>query len=590
MNATPTLDADTAGIWGSAVWGSDRWGELDIVSALQTHPSGGFPIGLGDWRLSLEILAPGKGSARWGTAVWGADTWPGGDDGSGVRWHDLSRYVRGVSWARGSLSVGTRPENGVMEVTLDNAGFRFSPWNAVTSWNGTVITDPDGNIVPSSFAPGTIVRLSTFTPSGQCDPVTDPDTLDPSSPRSWVPLFAGIVSSWSDMVVEGGADSFVTVFVEETLSAIAQTITPPVEPVGAGELALPRLTRLLEASRWRFGPIIDRYLEPLPLTELQLQATAMEFNRIEECYLTADSVGAVFRSDRSGLPTIYNRYGLGDSTGIRSGPDHAAITSLAATGSLGDTAGWSATVSSVYNDANDRALEIVRGASSGSVTPNPATTGPAQPGDRFTFTPSNDPDTIYWFEVDPDSTVVWVEVWPGWVSNRDTAGIRHISTPGLVVPYVADSVTTLNDDEVILNTVTLGNTGGASVTRSVDESVELYDVRAIMNDDLMGTSEALLELLIDNELTARAMLALRLETLQLHSRHYGAMSALIGIDVDDELPVQLAPLIPGYSFTVPDAQILGMSHTIEPVGAGVVWVGDYQLGLQSPLKVKANEL
>ena len=123
MIPTPTLDADTAGIWGTAVWGSDRWGELDIVSALQTHPSGGFPIGLGDWRLSLEILAPGKESARWGTAVWGSATWPGGDDGSGVRWHDLSRYVRGVSWARGAMSVGTRPENGVMEFTLDNAGF-----------------------------------------------------------------------------------------------------------------------------------------------------------------------------------------------------------------------------------------------------------------------------------------------------------------------------------------------------------------------------------------------------------------------------------------------------------------------------------
>ena len=589
MNPTPTLDADTAGIWGTAVWGSDRWGELDIVSALQTHPSGGFPIGLGDWRLSLEILAPGKESARWGTAVWGSATWPGGDDGSGVRWHDLSRYVRGVSWARGAMSVGTRPENGVMEVTLDNAGFRFSPWNAVSSWNGTVITDPDGNIVPSSFAPGTIIRLSTFSPSGQLNPVTDPDYRDGTSPARWVPLFAGIVASWSDQIVEGGADSFVTVVVEETLSAIAQTITPPVDPVGADELALPRLTRLLEASRWRFGPIIDRYLEPLPLNDLKLQATEMFLNRIEECYLTADSVGGVFRSDRSGLPTLYNRYGPGSPVGIRSGPDSAAITGLAATGAVGGTAGWSANVSTTYNDANDRALEILRGTSSGSVTPNPATTGPAQPGDRFTFSPTSDPDTVYWFEVDPASSVFWASVWIGWGSNRDTVGVRHIPAPGLVVPYVADSVTTLNDDEVILNTVTLGNVGGASVTRSVDESVELYDVRAVMNEDLVGTSEALLELLIDNELNARSMLALRLETLQLHSRHVGALSALIGIDVDDALPVQLAPLIAGYEFTVPDAQILGMSHTIEPVGAGVVWVGDYQLGLQSPLTVKATE-
>lgn len=564
----------------------ERVNPLDVETALQTGPSGGFALGLGDWRLSLEMLVPGSDAARWGTALWDVDEWPGEDVGSSVRWRDLSQFVRGVSWARGATSVGTRPENGVMEVTLDNRGYRFSPWNAVSSWNGTVVTDPAGNIVPSYFGPGTLIRLAVYSPSGQLDPVTDPDNLDPSSPRAWVPLFAGVIASWSDAIVEGGADSFVTVVAEETLSALAQTIDPPVDPVGAGERAVPRLSRLLDAALWRFGPIIDRYVDPLPVANMGLQATEMATNRIEECYLTADSVGGVFRSDRSGLPTLYNRYGPGSPVGIRSGPDSAAITGLAATGALGGTAGWSANVSTTYNDANDRALEILRGTSSGSVTPNPATTGPAQPGDRFTFSPTDEPDTVYWFEVDPASSVFWAAVWIGWGSNRDTVGVRHIPEPGLVVPYVADSVTTLNDDEVILNTVTLGNKGGASVTRSVNESVELYDVRAVMNEDLVGTSEALLELLIDLELEQRALLALRLETLQIHSRHLGALSALIGIDVDDALPVQLAPLIPGYAFTVPRAQILGMTHTIEPVGAGVVWVGDYQLGLQSPLTVK----
>ena len=558
----------------------------DITAALQTKPAGGFTLGLGDWKLSLELLVPSADGARWGIALWDVAEWPSAGSASSIGWRDVSQYVRGISVARGATSVGTRPENGVMEVTLDNAGYRFSPWNAATSWNGIVFTDPTGSIVPSYFGPGTIIRLSVYSPSGQLDPITSPDNLDPASSRSWVPIYTGVVASWSDAVIEGGADSFVTVRAEETLSALAQTIDPPVSLVGDGELPVPRLTRLLEAARWRFGPIIDRYSEPLPSSELSLQATQMSTNRISECYQVADTVGAVFRSDRSGFPTIYNRFGPDTPTGIRSGPDSGAITGLAAVGSIGSAPKWSADVSSVGNEANDRALEILRGTASKNVTPDPATTGPAQTGERWTFSPTDDPSAIYWFEADPASSVMWAEVRLGWASNRDTPGVRSIAAPGLVVPYVADSVSTVNDDEVIVNTATLGNKGGASVTRSVDESVDVYDIRAKMNTDLMGTSTALLELLVDIELEFRSVLALRLESLQIHSRHLGGLSALIGIDVDDALPVGLAPLIPGYAFEVPQAQILGMVHTIEPVPGGVIWVGDYQLGLQSPLAVK----
>lgn len=585
MTGSRLLDPDV-GVWGDAVWGVARWGKLDIVSALQQPPGGGFPIGLGDWRVAVEILSPAGEAARWGSAVWGSAVWPRGADTGGIRWQDLGRFVRGVSWARGATSIGTRPENGVLELTLDNRRFQFSPWNTVTSWNGTVVTDPEtGQIRPSYFAPGTVMRVAAFTPSGQCDPITDPDRLEPSSPRSWVPLFTGVVASWADQVVEGGADSFVTVTVEESLSALAQTVEPAIEPVGADDLVLPRLSRLLAAAGWRFGPVIDRFLEPLPTADMVLQPTTMPDNRLYECYVTADSVGAVFRSDRSGLPTVYNRFELSDAIGIREGPDAGEITGLASAGSFGAVAGWSAVVGSASNDAHNRARAIIDGTSA-DVEPDPAVSGPAQPGDRFTFTPSDDPTRTFWFEVDPAATIFWPSVWLDWASNRDTLGARHIAAPGLVVPYVADSVATANDDEVILNTVTLGNIGGDTVTHVNAESVELYDTRGVINDAFIGQSAALLELLAAGEVNARGALALRLTGLQLHSRLPGALSTLIGLDVDDGIPVELPPLIDGFRFIVPRAQILGMTHTLEPTAGGVVWVADYQLGLQSPLEVR----
>ena len=485
-----------AGVWGSGDWGSVSWGELDRESALQTKPAGGFPVGLGDWRVTLEMLTEKKGVARWGEAIWGMDVW---DDGmeAGLHWHDMSAFVRGVSWARGATSVGSRPEVGVMEVTLDNRGFRFSPWNAVSSWNGSVTHAQNGTIDPSYFGPGSIMRLATYSQSGQINPISDPDNRDASSKLSWVPVFAGVVSSWTDQTIAGGADSFVTVTVEESLTALAQSKFPAVAAVGDGDSPLERIGRLLDVTGWRFGPVIDRYLEPLPAVELELQATELKENRIAECYLTADSVGAVFRSDRSGLPTLYNRYGPQSPVGVRQGPDAAAIVGLASSGALS---------------------------------------------------------------------------WDG----------------ELTVPYVADSVQSKNDDEIIVNTITLGNVDGETVTVSDADSIELYDPRTIQQTNLIGKSRDLLELLIDNELTTRSTLALRLETLQLHSGHVGALSALIGIDVDDLLPVELPPLIDGYRFEVPRAQVLGMAHTIEPTGSGVVWAADYTLGLQGALTARAT--
>ncbi len=224
-----------AGYWGTSHWGTARWGTLEIDSALGIKPAGGFPIGLGDWKVTLELLLPSPAESRWGIGRWGTARWPA------LAWNDLSSYMRGVSWARGATSVGTRPEVGMMEVTLDNRDFLFSPWNAVSSWNETVVTDPAGNVIPSYFAPGTVIRLAVYSPSGQLDPITDPDTLDPSSRRSWVSLFCGLVSSWTDQTISRGADSFVSITAEETLSSVAQIIVPAVAPVGSGAASYPHL-------------------------------------------------------------------------------------------------------------------------------------------------------------------------------------------------------------------------------------------------------------------------------------------------------------------------------------------------------------
>jgi hypothetical protein len=72
--------------WDEAQWGVDKWAALTVAELLQQPPATGrgVPTGLGDWRLSVEILLPADQNAVWGRAVWGEATW------NYLAWRDLT--------------------------------------------------------------------------------------------------------------------------------------------------------------------------------------------------------------------------------------------------------------------------------------------------------------------------------------------------------------------------------------------------------------------------------------------------------------------------------------------------------------------
>lgn len=267
--------------WDEALWGTDRWPALIVGDLLQQPPANdrGALIGIGDWRVSVEALLPDDALAVWGIAEWGEQTW------TTLRWRDLTPYVRGMQWSRGSDEVYGRPRVGSLDLTLDASDDRFSPWNPAGA---------DGETV-GYFAPGTLVRVGVRS------------ATDSRGGRAgWLPQITAIVDSWGmEFVASIGQDRFVPLKAYETLSALSQIDDNATAPVGAGDVALQRFERLLDAAGWPYGFVVAAQNVAGGAYGMGA-ATEMTANRLGELYLVADSSDCNFRSDRTGAAGVYN--------------------------------------------------------------------------------------------------------------------------------------------------------------------------------------------------------------------------------------------------------------------------------------------
>ena len=265
-------------LWGTAVWGASTWPALDVEALLQQPPAydHGVPSGLGDWRLSVEILLPASGTSIWGAGVWGDDVW------NTLGWIDITPWTRGIAWDRGSDEPYGRPRVGELTLTLDSTDDRWNPWNP---------TPPAGT--PAYFACGTIVRVGLRSPS---------DTRA----GGWLPQITAIVDEWSPEYVQG-ADTYIDVTAMETMRDLA-TIDDNALPgvVGGGEDPISRIRRLLDASDWKYGLKIEaQHIIGFP-GSYPLQSTDMADNRLAECYLVGDSCDTQVRTDRTGAMLLTN--------------------------------------------------------------------------------------------------------------------------------------------------------------------------------------------------------------------------------------------------------------------------------------------
>lgn len=301
-------------------------------------PAHGIPIpGLGDWRLALEVMLPADLAARWGVARWGETEW------GEWTWVDLSDRVRGAVWYRGATEFDGNPEVGEAVISLANTDRALSPWNTAS---------PLGVVLPASYSPGAsgiwgvsewaegtwgaalpfgaayqpgwlglVARLVAHSPSGMVTPLTNPATLNPASPDSWVAQFTGVVEAMPELTTGNGADSQVDMTLVELPTLLARVNATAGSLVGSGDLPAARLARLT-AGLWPFGIDATGFAyEYVGSSAYGLQSTEMSLNRWGECILTAESVGGVVRSAREGTLTLYNRW---SRTGIARGPESAA--------------------------------------------------------------------------------------------------------------------------------------------------------------------------------------------------------------------------------------------------------------------------
>lgn len=267
-----------------------------IAVACQSAPTAdvGVPTDYGDWQIGVQLLLPSEPQSLWGVAKWGQDKW------TYLTWVDVTPYVRGMEWTRGASEFDGRAETGTATVTLDNTAGVFSVTDPTNALLGLVDVADDNSIISNYFGPGTVARIVCHSPTGyginwednehQAGAVT--------GANAWVPMITGVVESWPQTMESLGQESYVNLTFKESLSRLARVNTLAlVSPVGNNETAADRIARLALAAGWQFG-FIDTYADPY--ATLPLQSTDMAQERLAEVYVTADSVGAVVRTDRTG--------------------------------------------------------------------------------------------------------------------------------------------------------------------------------------------------------------------------------------------------------------------------------------------------
>lgn len=191
----------------------------------------------------------------------------------GQAWYDITADVAGMQWRLGGNNG--RPETGEGTLTLENTDNKYS-----------LFSDPDDILGgdPDFFSPGTVVRWGVYGTS------------------HWFPLFTGTVRDWKENTVGIERASYITVQLAQPTGVLAGIEQAALgAAVGDGEDLPTRIARLLTTSDWQYG--YDNTAGSL--TSYTLQGTVQSMNRLGECYLTADSANATFRSSRRGKAFTY---------------------------------------------------------------------------------------------------------------------------------------------------------------------------------------------------------------------------------------------------------------------------------------------
>lgn len=227
-------------------------------------------------KLKVEMLLPESGAMIWGVDDWGSADW------SGYSWWDVTSEVLGISSTRGG-ATNQRPETGTCSITLKNDNRQFSVW--------TLPADAFGQN-PQYFGPGLVMRYGFYGTS------------------MWFPRFTGIVQSWTESTE--GVETLDTIQVElfEPTGVLARIQQEPLgTPLATGNAFTQRMTELLTYSDFPYGWVdrsVNEGVYHMGGPGIFFQGSDLSKNRLQECYLTADSSLAQFRSSRRGHAFTYS--------------------------------------------------------------------------------------------------------------------------------------------------------------------------------------------------------------------------------------------------------------------------------------------
>lgn len=265
----------------------------------------------------------------------------------------------------------------------------------------------------------------------------------------WVPQFSGIVESWEGSITGLGTEAFINVTAVETISRLGRVDENAIALEGNDDTPETRIVRLGDRAGWLFGYIDEFTNEPAtPAFNYLLQSTDMAINRLAEIYLTADSVGAIARTDRTGALLIHEDFSEYATTDI-------AKRFEVATRYLG-------------------------------------------------------PDVV-----------------PG--------------LSGLQAEYLSDSLHVENDDDPIINTISIARQGGTARTGTDTFSVAKYGKHTFTRNDFISKDDALVDFIITKMLDDNRNAPLRISSLDLTALDDHAIAFQIDLDVRNHLTVVLQP-------------------------------------------------
>lgn len=192
---------------------------------------------------------------------------------------------------------GVQVDSASMTVASNNGGGDPQVGNVRGSILGGTSIATDGMVIGHFVQHDT---ASAYTSTEQAEYHAYMMTPDPDS--TWVPQITGVVETWDEVRMAKDVESYVEVTFIETLARLARVDDNARDYVeGDDDTLYERIQRLGDAADWDFG-----YLDQWSDSEA-LQSTDMADNRLAEIYLSADSVGAVVRTDRTGAMVIYDK-------------------------------------------------------------------------------------------------------------------------------------------------------------------------------------------------------------------------------------------------------------------------------------------